>query len=364
MEKKDWKTLAAILFCIAFFGVLAILFFRYVIAIFFPFLIAWGIAMPIYPVASAMSKKTGISRRICSFILLLVVILLIILLVFLIGNRLLFELQRAADWVTENSDAVVEKFEGFLESVNSLGQRIPILSQLKDIGFVEKIIENLDSLVTKIWEGFIENISRAVPDIAGGIVRSLPSVLIVSIVTVVSCFYFAADIDLVNGAVKAVIPRGIAKHLPFLKERVFYVLKKYIKAYFLLFLITFSELLLGFLILGIDYSFILSVVVALVDFLPILGTGTVLIPWSAVLLFSKNYFLGFGLLILYAIISIVRQVVEPRILGKSLGLHPIITLVGLYAGYRIFGFVGTFLVPFVLLIIFSILRAEKQKNSS
>ena len=107
-----------------------------------------------------------------------------------------------------------------------------------------------------------------------------------------------------------------------------------------------------------DYALILAIVVAIIDFLPILGTGTVLIPWSLVMIFTKNYLLGFGLLVLYATISVVRQIAEPKILGKSFGLHPIIALIGIYAGYRLFGFIGIILAPMTVALICSLLKKE------
>ena len=360
MEKRDWKSLASMLFCIAFFGILVFLFFKYVFVVLVPFFIAWGIALPIYPIACKFSKRTGISRKICSFILMLIFLSLVILLLFWLGNRILFELQRFGEWLVANSDMLVSYFEDLFASIDSIGKKIPILNKFQDIGFVDKIIENIDAVLTKIWDGFIDSLSRAVPDIAGTLVRSLPSALLVTVVTVVSCFYFSMDIELVHKTVKSLVPESISKYFPFLKERVFYAVKKYFKAYFLLFLITFGELFVGFLVLGIDYSLVLALLIAVVDFLPVLGTGTVLVPWAIVMLFVKNYYLGFGILILYAITCVVRQVIEPKILGKSLGIHPILTLVGIYIGYRLFGFLGMILTPMIILILFSIFRSKEK----
>lgn len=358
MEKKDWKTLASILFCIVFFGALVFLFFRYVFVILLPFLIGWIIAAPIYPTAVRISKKTGISKKVCSFVLLLLILLLTGFLISRIGNRIVIELERAGQWLGENGELVAKRADEILSSFISLGDRIPILNQLEKTELLNGIIENIDSLLTRIWEGVMDSISRAIPEIAGGIARSLPSALLFAGVTVISSFYFAGDMDVVNKSVKSVLPRSVSKHLPFLKERVFFTLKKYLKAYLLLFLITFTELLLGFWILGVDYAMLLALAVAAVDFLPVFGTGTVLVPWAVILFFSKNYFLGFGLLVLYAVISVVRQIAEPKILGKSFGLHPLLTLVGIYAGYRLFGFWGMIAIPLLLAIATSILRGE------
>ena len=115
-------------------------------------------------------------------------------------------------------------------------------------------------------------------------------------------------------------------------------------------LITFSILLIGFLILKIPYALLLALLSAIVDMLPVLGVGTVLIPWAAVLLLQKNYYLGFALLILYAVCVLVRQVAEPKLIGKSLGLHPVLTLFATYVGFELFGVIGMLLAPFLALL--------------
>ena len=102
---------------------------------------------------------------------------------------------------------------------------------------------------------------------------------------------------------------------------------------------------MGFVILGLDYSFVLALIIAAIDFLPVLGTAAVLVPWGIVLLMMQNSFLGVGILVLFIVTTIVRQVIEPKILGKSLGVHPILTLLALYLGFKLFGLLGMFLLP-------------------
>ena len=117
--------------------------------------------------------------------------------------------------------------------------------------------------------------------------------------------------------------------------------------------ITFIELFVGFLILGIDYSFVLAILIAVLDILPVLGTAVVLAPWGIILLLMKNYFLGVGMLILLLIISIVRQIIEPKILGDSFGVHPLVSLITLYIGLKLFGVVGMVLLPMIVMIVLS-----------
>ena len=125
-----------------------------------------------------------------------------------------------------------------------------------------------------------------------------------------------------------------------MRERVFWVCRRYLRAYFFIFLLTFGELLLGFLLLRLNYAFWLAWVTALLDLLPVLGVGLVLLPFGIFELCTGQVLRGVGLLLLYAVITVVRQVVEPRWVGKSLGVHPLLLLFGIYAGLRIFGVAG------------------------
>ena len=102
--------------------------------------------------------------------------------------------------------------------------------------------------------------------------------------------------------------------------------------------------------------------IALADLLPIIGVGTILIPWGIVMLLQKNFYLGFGLLILYLVISLIRQVAEPKVLGKSLGLHPLLTLFATYVGFSLFGLLGMILAPILLLIVKRLLKEERCEN--
>ena len=121
----------------------------------------------------------------------------------------------------------------------------------------------------------------------------------------------------------------------------------------LIFLLTFCELLVGFLVLKIDYAFVLALVIAFVDFLPVLGTGAILLPWGIILILMNNISMGVGILTLFAVTTVVRQIAEPKIVGDSLGVHPLVTLAAIYLGYRVLGIWGMILAPLVALLFLS-----------
>jgi predicted PurR-regulated permease PerM len=129
-----------------------------------------------------------------------------------------------------------------------------------------------------------------------------------------------------------------------------------LKSYATLIFITFCEVSIGLNImklLGVyngGYILVISIITAIVDILPVLGTGTILIPWGIIMLIQKEFYLGFGLLILFLAISLIRQVAEPKVLGKSLGLHPLLALFATYVGFTLFGLLGMILAPIVALL--------------
>lgn len=360
MERIDYKDLASKLFCWSIFVLIGFLFFNYLFGYAIPFLLAWGIAYLIYPFACELSAKTKISRKACSFALILLLLLIILLLLFLTVNRLAFELQKLVEYMTNNSEKIANYFEEIFAFFASIGEKLPIINKLQDSDLIANITKNINSIFSSIWESLLEALGTAIPNLAASIVTTLPDVLFVSLITVISCFYFAMDIDLIHKKIKEILPQRAAAYIRKFKNQMGNGLKKYFRAYLIIFIITFVELFVGFLILGIDYSFVLALLISFIDFLPVFGTAAVLLPWGVILLLAKNYEMGIGILVLLIITTVVRQITEPKIVGKSLGVHPILTLITLYVGLKLFGLFGMIFLPIVTLIFFS--RGEKKEE--
>lgn len=361
MEKIDYKSLAAKFFCWGAIIGLAFLFFEYLFVYTVPFLIAWGIAYLIYPISVELSSKTKLPRKLCSFSLVLILLSVMLSLLFLIGNRLLFEAQRLFEHLTENSEEIEGYFKEIFDYFRSLREKLPIISGFKDTEIGESLANNFYALISSIWQSLIDWFGSVAQDLAADIVIALPNVLFVSLITVIACFYFALDVDALHKRIKEALPQRAISKIRAVKENIICGFKNYVKAYLILFVITFFELLAGFLILGIDYSFVLALLIAVVDFLPVFGTGAVLLPWAIVLILMKKYYSGIGMLVLFAVVTVIRQVIEPKIIGKSMGVHPLLTLAGLYIGFRLFGIGGMILAPIVITVG---AQALQRKNDS
>ena len=187
---------------------------------------------------------------------------------------------------------------------------------------------------------------------------ALPGLFIGVLITIISTFFMIADFDGLVGQAFKLVPSGrrgaVQTTIVYAKN----ILVKYIKSYSLIFTITFLELSIGFTILGIPNAFLIGLCVAVFDILPILGTGGILIPWAIIVAVLGNLGLAFGLLFLYVFIVVVRNIIEPRIVGKQIGLHPLVTLVGMFIGLKLFGIIGLFGIPITLSILVNLDRND------
>ena len=187
---------------------------------------------------------------------------------------------------------------------------------------------------------------------------ALPGLFIGVLITIISTFFMIADFDFLLIQGFKLVPssrRGAVRTTVVYAKN---ILVKYIKSYSLIFSITFIELSVGFTILGIPNAFLIGLCVAVFDILPILGTGGILIPWAIIVAILGNAGLAIGLLLLYIFIVVVRNIIEPRIVGKQIGLHPLVTLVGMFIGLKLFGVIGLFGIPIALSILVNLDRND------
>ena len=354
-KKMSWSERAGRWFCFICVGIGIFLIIKYALGIFLPFLIAWGLAILTAPLSKKLAKAFGISRKFCSFLLTFLLIGTVAGLLFFAVNRLIFEAERLFVRLSEDSERIGALIGNFFDRLSSLDEkRLPILESLLKIEQFRQFWDNIDEVVTDAIGGAISTLTQWIPGALIDLLGRLPEVLIFLLITVISCFYFSADIDRINRQAVSLLPKRIRQNVHSIKITVIQKLSGYVRAYILLLLLTFGELFVGFLMLGVPYPLLLAVLIALLDILPIFGVGTALIPWALIeILFSKDYYTSIGLFIIYAIITIVRQITEPKIVGGTLGLPPLVTLIAMYTGLNLFGFLGIIIGPLLALLIVS-----------
>ncbi len=189
------------------------------------------------------------------------------------------------------------------------------------------------------------------------VVKNVPSAMIGLVIGVVAWIFFTKDYNYIVRFIKKQLPSSKKNLLIEVKQVFSKTIMKMVRAYALIMFITFCELVLGLYVLkfiGVldnNYIFIIGLAIAIFDILPVAGSGGILIPWALVALISGNVGQAIGIIAIYIIISAIRQYIEPKIVGDSLGVNPIITLAGLYFGLKLFGFMGMFIVPISIMVL-------------
>lgn len=219
-------------------------------------------------------------------------------------------------------------------------------------------IENSFEELTNNLGSYVSSFSMKVVQILSGGISGIPEFVIKLVLTVVATFFFVGDYDGITAFFKKLLtPKQLAlveKGQSYVKN----VLFIYIRSYSFLFLLTFTELCIGMFLLGMPYPALLALCIAVFDILPVLGTGGVLLPWTVILFIMEEHGLAIGMIILYLVILIVRNMVEPRIVGRQIGLHPLATLAALFLGLKLFGLVGLIAFPVALTVLVNFGREE------
>ena len=337
---------------------------RYAVGILLPFLIAWGLGAAVHPLAVRIGTRTRLPKGLCAAVLMILMLVLLVSLVVAVGNTLLSEVRQLLARLEAEGWNPGERLAAWISQLERLTERIPLLRRLRGTESVAPILTRLDELAGEMIRRTLEAVSQRIPEWIGGLIRAIPGIVVFSVVMLIAGFYFSADPQGVKDALWPLLPRWVSERLPAVKKRLGRLIRQYARAYLLLLTITFLELYVAFLVLGIDYAFLIAATVALIDILPVLGVGIVLLPWAAALLIGHRFYQGFGLLITYAAVSLIRQILEPRVVSGVLGLHPVVTLFCMYGGYRLFGLLGMMLAPAAVIALTGVVAKGQSSSRS
>lgn len=333
--KKRLRFLINLLFYTAV-GLLLYLFFKYAFPFAAPFLIGFAVSLAVEPAVRFFSERGVFNRKILGFLFPAAVWGAIVFLFIKLGGMLY-----------NQSVAFICYLQGLPGDLFS-GVREFLYSMLSGIS------EELASSAVKYFENIgLTAVNTAVDLLGGigGILMSVPSMIVALFVAVVSSVFISVDLPHLKGVFLSLLP---TRHIVnFFEMRGFVIEKtlKILRAYIIIIAITSLELFVGFSLLKIEYGLLFSVMIAFLDALPVIGTGTFLIPWGLFEILTGNTSLGVGLLVLMGLISVVRELVTPRLVGRQIGLNPLLTLVGIYVGMKLFGFLGIFIAPIVMMFV-------------
>lgn len=330
--KNAFYVLALIIASLIVFGI----FFKFLFPVLLPFLISYAIACITTKPAIYLEKRMKTSRKGIR-----VLISLLSLTALSIGTFFIVKYAGIAIW-----RAAGEALEG--DKVSIIINKIlePI-----EAAFGDMMPDELESEITNALMTMLSTIFSSLGSALTSLVSFLPKMFLFLVITLISLIYFALDLEKINEKVKALLPEALSKKIVNVREKFLSVGVKYIYSYLIIMTITFSVVLSGFLILKIRHGVLLALTIAFFDIFPVIGVGTVLIPWAVIELIIGNTAKGIGLIILFVVNELIRQFSEPKILGKNLNMHPVITLFLIYASISIFGVAGILLIPIFVVII-------------
>ena len=335
--KDKLSTLVNILVGVIAGGFILFVAMRRLVPVVLPFVVAWLVAFAVRAPSRKISKKLHVSERIVRPVLAIAITLVGFGVIGLIIWQIAAVIWELLSDVGEGKGAIYE----FLKSLSN--------SEISFVG--DALPKELSDRISSAVESLLTSALSFVAGVITSWASSVPGILLFILVTVISLVYFAIDLEKINSATKKILPSGVGERLSLARRNLFSVARKYIGSYVLIFLITFFVMLLGFLLIGIKKAPLVAIIVAFLDILPVIGVGTVLVPWSIFLFASGNHVTGVGLLILFLVNTVIRQVAEPKIIGKNLGIHPILSLALIYIGYALFGFAGLLITPLMAVII-------------
>lgn len=326
---------------------------------FLPFLLSLLLCLPLCRLSDKISKKTKIPRKLLGIILFCLAAVGLFFALRWLSQKLIGEVGELYGRLCENPYIITDFFENIR---HRLSQTSGFLSTILESRGLEGISASLEVFISdfirKLLSGIIEKFSVTALNIA----KKVPSFLFFCLVFIMSSFYFVTDGEVIFGFLRSVIPKEYLPHIKKVIRSFKELTKKYLCASLALCTVTFVITYAGLLIVGCRYSLFLSLFISAVDFLPLLGTGVVLLPWSLFCFLNSDIRTAIILLVIFASATVVKQVAEPKILGKNLGLHPLASLASMYIGMRLFGFSGLFLGLLGAVGIKGILRSKSIDN--
>jgi sporulation integral membrane protein YtvI len=342
--------------------IIAAVSFYFIWKVAYPFIIAIVIALMINPFVNWLERKGRLPRTGAVIVSLILIVSIFVGLITLLIAEIVSGADYLSNEVPQHVETLVKYIEDFIvANVIPLYHQIAGLFKSLDAGQQGTILQNIETAGSKIATSageFLQNFLQKLPRL----ISWIPNAATVLVFATLATFFISKDWYKLSEKAEKYIPgKAISSG-----EKVFIDLKKalfgFIRAQFTLISITAVIVLIGLLILRVDYAITIALVSGLVDILPYLGTGAVFVPWIAYEFITGDINLGIGLSVLYSIVVVQRQIMEPKILSSSIGLDPLATLVALFVGFKLVGFLGLILGPVSLVILTTLRRAGVFKD--
>jgi sporulation integral membrane protein YtvI len=315
------------------------LLFSWLIFFVMPFIIGFIVALLARPVVNWLVTRFKLPRSVSAITVLLIAVIII-------GGVIIIAVSQTVGLLTglvSNAYDIYTLPTQFFRDIVDRARQFYINLPEETVALIE---QNLKTVFLNLAEYFIGASTKLLSNL-----RALPRMFIFIVVTFMASYFIIRDFDTIMGFISDQLPPSWHTKVRDAKSDMIKAVVGYIKAQTILVITSFIITLAGLLIMEIRYGLIIAIIIMIFDILPVVGSGTILIPWSIVNLILGNYSQGIALMVLYAVITVVRQVMEPRVVGKNIGLHPLTALFSMYVGLKVFGITGLFIGPIIAVII-------------
>ena len=350
-KRFDFKKLYFILYIVL---VLIVVYLLFKLGIFlFPFTLALFFSIMTQPFSRFLEKKLKFSQKIATIVSIVLFLVIFLGFISLSALRLSGEIYKLSINLNKYSKEAQNLWNTAIDKVYSLLGYFPE-------GFDEQVKNSINGFIrmgTSKLGSFINSLIN--------FITSIPTIILYICITILSTFFISLDKNKIMAFLEQQFPKSWIKKVYNIKREMFNVLGSYIRAQIILMTICFFELLISFNILSflkfnLQYPLIFSIVICIIDALPILGAGAVLLPWSLISFVTGDINLGLALLIIYFLVLSVRQMLEPKLISQNLGVHPLVTLISMYSGFKFFGVIGFLIGPVVMIILKNVFSRELE----
>ena len=338
------KIVAIVLFAVFFY-----VFFRHLVAFFAPLIFGYLLSVVIRPLVGFYTGKVGLGRGLSTALALLTLFALLIFVSITAISRLISEGAAFYDNLPQLAFHVEVVFLQFDQLIYNVYQLLPNI--LRE-GFYTLLNAMVHSLPNMLGYGF--------RNFGNGFIGAVPRVAIGTVLAFISSYFFSRDRELISNTIKGLIPDNLKPKVQLIRGKLTNALWGYVKAQLIIMSIVASIGIVGHLIMGTPYALFLAVAIALVDAIPVFGSGLFYWPWMVASLITGEHVRLMGLAIIYICTLFTRQFLEPKILGNQIGIHPILTLASIYMGIMVFGFFGIFLGPVFAVVCRTILYIDNE----
>lgn len=312
-----------------------------------PFIAAYLISLLANPMANALQKRFKLPRGVSA-------VLVIVLTVGVLGGILTGIIWKIIDEVRHLYADFPTIYENIKMTWYSISDAMSNIVGMLPKNFQNSVNDASEQILDWI-AGFATNTSFMLA--AGNAAKKLPNVFISVIVFLLSLYFMISDSKTVAAAVRKPFTETFLRRMTYFRTEIKRYVGGYVKAQLIIMCIAFTVLLIGLTVLDIDYALVLALAIAVFDALPFFGSGAVLIPWAVISFITGGWARGIGLVIIYLSVILTRQLVEPKIVSKNIGMHPIMTLMAMYVGYRTLSIGGMIFGPLILMFAVSLYRA-------